>query len=360
MKNLLAVIVVSLLIFTSCKNDDPIIEPIPETKNLEVTVGGPSQPNQVFIDLSTGNQTLVDKYSWNLAFSNGNEYKVHLNPAVGTLAARFETADIASITSADVVDLRSKFGMDIIFGTLVSGEPAEWLEETTAWVDSPDGGISSTAISEIQAFGDANYVYVINPGNDANGNPRNWYKIRVTYSTVGKYQLEYALLDDENVKTANIFSDGMHNFTFFSLSQGNVVDVEPAKDSWDIAFTTWTELQNFGAVIPYLFSDYVIHNREKVLVAEFVITDGSDLVQAYDNFSKTDALALSFSSQINTIASGWRSVASPTPGSVTAVKSDRFYVVQDGAGTIFKLAFTKMVNETGERGFPAIQFTELK
>jgi hypothetical protein len=360
MRNLLTLLFVSLLIFTSCKDDDPIIEPVPETKSLDVSVGGPGEPNQVFVDLSTGNQTVVDKYSWNLAFSNANEYKVHLNSSIGTLAARFETSDITSVTSADVVDLQSKFGMDIIFGVLINGEPAEWLGETTGWVDSPDGGVSSTAINEIQAFADANYVYVINPGNDANGNPQSWYKIRVTYSTVGKYQLEYGLLDDESIKTVNISSDNTYNFTFFSLSQGNVVDVEPAKDSWDIAFTTWTELQNFGAVIPYLFSDYVIHNREKVLVAEVVITDGSDLVEAYDNFTKTDAVALSFSSEINTIAAGWRSVASPTPGSVTAVKSDIFYVVQDGAGTIFKLAFTKMVNETGERGFPAIQFTELK
>jgi hypothetical protein len=109
-----------------------------------------------------------------------------------------------------------------------------------------------------------------------------------------------------------------------------------------------------------LFSDYVIQNRENVLVAENVLADGTDLVQAYDDFTKADALALSFSSQVNTIAAGWRTVASPTPGSVTAVKSDRFYVVQDGAGTLFKLAFTKMVSETGERGFPAVQFTELK
>ena len=68
MRNLLTLLFVSLLIFTSCKDDDPIIEPIPETKSLEVTVGGPGEPNQVFVDLSTGNQTVVDKYSWNLGF----------------------------------------------------------------------------------------------------------------------------------------------------------------------------------------------------------------------------------------------------------------------------------------------------
>ena len=43
---------------------------------------------------------------------------------------------------------------------------------------------------------------------------------------------------------------------------------------------------------------------------------------------------------------------------MTAVKDDRFYVVSDGEGTLFKLVFTKMLSDRGDRGFPAIQYQE--
>ena len=42
-----------------------------------------------------------------------------------------------------------------------------------------------------------------------------------------------------------------------------------------------------------------------------------------------DLDGLDFSSAQNSIGSGWRTIASPTPGSVTGVKEDVFYVIKD-------------------------------
>ena len=359
MKNLILFMAAALLVFTSCNKDSDTTDPVAQTRNIDVEVGGPDEPNQVFVDLSTGNQTIVDKTSWNLAFESGIARKVHLNSSTGTLAAKFETTDLSSITSADVTELTQRFSLDIIFGTLVSGEPEPWLAESGAWVDSPDGGKTRTAIDEINSSPDANFVYVINPGTSSEINPQEWYKVRVTYGVSAKYELQYAKLDDPVIKTVEINPDNDYNFAFFSLENNEFVNVEPPKDEWDIAFTTWTEIENFGFEIPYLFKDYVIQNREGVFSAEYIIDSTANLVDVYDNFTFADAAGVTLSADVNFISNKWRSVASPSPGSVTAVRSDRFYIIRDKSGKYYKLAFTKMLNGTGERGYPAIQFTEL-
>lgn len=362
MKNLLLFMTAALLVFTSCDKDNGTTDG-PQTRDIDVEVGGPEQPNQVFVDLSTGNQRVSDKYSWNLAFSNGNDFKVHLNSSMGAVATKFQTTDIASITSEDVEELRSRFSLDIIFATLVSGQPEPWLSETPAWVDTPDGGVARTAIDEIQATPASNFVYVINPGNAPNGDPQDWYKVRVIRASSGdKFELDYALLDDPVIKTVSIPSDPDYNFTYFSFQNDEFVNIEPPKDEWDIAFTTWTEIEAFGPSfeIPYLFKDYVIQNWAGVSSGEFIIPDGTDLVEEYENFTLGDASRVNLSPDVNNIASNWRTVASQIPGTVTGVKTDRFYIIEDGSGMLYKLAFTRMMSGSGERGYPAIRFTALQ
>mgnify|MGYP003576100059 FL=1 len=47
-------------------------------KSLAPQVGGPSQANQVYIDLSSGAMTTVPRVSWDLGFYSGNEFRVIL------------------------------------------------------------------------------------------------------------------------------------------------------------------------------------------------------------------------------------------------------------------------------------------
>ena len=50
------------------------------------------------------------------------------------------------------------------------------------------------------------------------------------------------------------------------------------------------------------------------------------------------------------IGSGWRNTF---PASL---KSDRYYIIKDTDGNFYKLKFTALLNEQGERGYPQIVY----
>jgi hypothetical protein len=175
------------------------------------------------------------------------------------------------------------------------------------------------------------------------------------------YTLQYQVPGATTVESMEIAKNEDLNFVGFNFDSG-VVDVEPSKDSWDIIFsTTMVKLDVGGGIfIPYAFQDYVLQNRNGVTVAEVEVGDGSDLLSEYEAFTLGDVAGLEFDDKVNAIGDSWRTVASPTPGSVTGVRTDGFYVVKDVAGNQYKLLFTGMLNETGERGYPQITYELLK
>ncbi|MNY82828.1 hypothetical protein D3C86_2251700 [compost metagenome] len=48
------------------------------------------------------------------------------------------------------------------------------------------------------------------------------------------------------------------------------------------------------------------------------------------------------------------------PVSQFVLRTDRFYVVKDPAGNIYKLKFTGGLSAAGERGYPTFQYAILK
>ena len=68
------------MVTIACSSDEPLPE-IPASTGAVINpeVGGSTQPNQVFIDLSTEITTVVDKDNWDLGFSSGDEFRVIMN-----------------------------------------------------------------------------------------------------------------------------------------------------------------------------------------------------------------------------------------------------------------------------------------
>ena len=196
-------------------------------------------------------------------------------------------------------------------------------------------------------------MYIINRGKNPNGSQRGWLKIRVLRNGEG-YKLQYAPISSATYQELTIAKHAHHNFSFVSLS-GSSVDVEPTKDSWDIAFTTFTNLHQIAATtkIPYGYNDFVIHNRNEVTVVQ-VMTAGD---MTYESFDKDDVAGLDFKSAINTIGSSWRIVAQPGSGQETNVRTDRFYVLNDTDGNIYKFRFTRLLDPvSGDRGYPQLEY----
>ncbi len=312
-------------------------------------VGGPNQQNQVYIDLSSEVQTVIQRDHWDLGFYSGNEFRVSINGSIYMAAAQLESTNIDEVTADDVIDLQSQ----VAVGTF---DPAN--EE---YIDHPDGDITKTAITNISTNDAENKVYLINLGYEVGtetpspgsvavaGDARGWKKIRILRNG-DSYLLQYADLDDNSHQEVIIEKRTDFNFTFFSFNSNSTINVEPQANQWDIYFTVFTNIiQNAGS---YGFSDGVLHNRKGGVVAYSVSTDDFE----YDSFSLSNVNSGDFQQDQRAIGSSWRDVISDDKVLVDNI----FYVIKDPNGNIYKLKFTALLSESGERGYPEFKYRLLQ
>jgi hypothetical protein len=84
----------------------------------------------------------------------------------------------------------------------------------------------------------------------------------------------------------------------------------------------------------------------------------------YDNFTLANVSQNLFTEDQRNIGSNWRDTSvigsDGIPVSAFSLRTDRFYVIKDPAGNLYKLKITGGANESGERGFPKFQYALLR
>lgn len=351
LKNVIMLAIVAILFSACAEEEEPFIVPVVEGAVIDAEVGGPSQPNQVYVDLSVEETTVVPRNSYDLGFFSGEDFRVVLNNSTSALAYALDKNDLNEVTAEDTLGLGRKLDVDAIFGALF-GPPAPWINDAANWMDHPSGDLERTAIAEVSANASANQVYIINRGNNPDGSKRGWKKLRVLRNGNG-YTLAYADINAPNYQTLEIPKRADMRFVQVNFDEG-IVEATPASKRWDLAFTTFTTLLPVDATtrIPYSFKDYVITNSSEVRVAN---VNTGDI--AYEDFNAGHIAGLAFTSDVAAIGSSWRTVAAPNSGNSTGVVEDIFYVIEDTDQNRYKLRFTRMLNpQTGERGYPQLQY----
>ena len=315
--------------------------------SLEPEVGGPNQGNQVFIDLSTGNATKVQRDSWDLGFYNGEQFRVTINGSIYMATRALSETNIDAVSQSDVSNIQPQ----VAVGT--------FNPSNADYIDAPNGNILETAIDEISENDAENPVYLLNLGYEIGtntptlgsvgiaGDQRGWKKIRILRNDDG-YILQYANLEDTSHQSITIKKNSDYNFVHFSFNTNTLVSVEPQKDKWDISFTVFTNV--ISGAGSYGFSDFVTHNNKGNALAYRVNTSNFE----YDEFELTNIVTSNFSENQTTIGSSWRDVFNGTPF------NDRFYVIKDPNGTIYKLKFLALTNNNGERGYPEFEYELLQ
>ena len=316
---------------------------------LAAEVGGAMQPNQVYIDLSSGAMTTVPRVSWDLGFYSGSEFRVTLNSSVKMAVKQLETTDIDLVQAEDP-------SMLIGQGTGNGNQ-----------VDGPTGVITTTAIAEVSANDADNKVYLVNLGNNPATTPpalgsdgsgigthRGWKKVRILKSG-NDYKIQYADINSTTHQEVTITKNAAYNFTFFSFTTNNTVNVEPQKNQWDLNFTTFVNV--LGGTTPYYYADFVLTNLKGGAKAYQVMN--TDFT--YDNFTAANVVNANFTDNQTNIGSNWRTTSvtgnDGIPVAQFVLRTDRFFVIKDPAGNIYKLKFTGGASESGERGYPTFQYT---
>lgn len=360
MKKSFLILSLAVLSLASCSSDDnsnnnaPVVEVPGEGGVLTPTTGGPNQGNQVYVDLSTGQSVSARRDSWDFGFNSGSEFRVIINGSIKMAVKKLATSNIDEVQTEDA-------SVNVGFSTL----------STLGYVDNPTGILAGagngegTAIAEISATDADNKVYLVNlgfkvgtatpnPGSEAStGDARGWKKVRILREGNG-YKIQYADLNATTHQEKVITKDAATNFTFFSLDTQNTVSVEPAKDKWDLNFTTFTNYFAYqGGFITYYYADFITSNIHggtqvyEVLTSQF----------SYESFTESNVVDANFWASIadqRTLGAAWRNGGGPSTS--PSVKDDRFYVVKDVAGNIYKLKFLALTNDAGERGYPAFDY----
>ncbi len=319
-------------------------ELVANNANSTLNGGGVNFGNKVFFDLSANRQTAVLRTNWDLGFYTGSEdFRVILNSSSAMMAKQLSKTDLTQVTAADTVG----FSTDVAFN--------QFAPTTTSlpYIDYPNGDITRTAIASVSATATDNKVYIVNRGTGV-GTPapaRGWKKIRIIRNASGGYTLQHADIAATNFSSIDIPKEETAFFKYISFENG-IVSVEPAKKKWDIAWTYFSNITNFGTgEVPYLFQDIVLQNRN-VQVAKVMTS-----TKTFDDFAEADLAGLTFNSSQVSIGSDWRSGGGPS--TQPSVKTDRFYIVRDGENNYYKLRFTGLT-QNGERGYPAIEFVLVK
>jgi hypothetical protein len=343
MKRLIYLICITGFVTTliSCNKDSAAPPPPPPSDGKSFSLnggsGGANAVNSVFVDLSTEKQDSARRSSWDLGFYCGSDFRVIINNTTAASAKATAKTDITTITTADTAGFAA---------ALLLGQGAGTMDI----IDNVDGDLTKTAIAGISSTDADNKVYILSPSNGMVAAAKDWYKLRVTRNGNG-YRVQYAKLSETTLKTIDVSKDDKYNFRYASLETNGLVNVEPEKTKWDIMWTLTT--YKFSPTIPYTFSDFVYINSLAGVQAAEVLTS----TVAYADYAETHISATTFSNSKNVIGSNWRT-ASP---SGSGVKTDRFYVIKDAAGNVYKLKFVSFSSgDGGERGKPVIDYKLIK
>jgi hypothetical protein len=336
-----------------CKKDTTTINRRPVLAGDTVVLRGvagresaDSAYNTVFFDLSTALQTPVLRTSWDLGFYSGPEFRVIINHAVGATITALTKTNLNDVTAADTAALVARFNLDTdTLGDLTTVDPVDL--ESSAY-------LSGTAIPEIPEAASASRVLIMNRGTVNNLGRRNWIKMKITRSGSG-YSVTWGTMSATagQYSSYTINKDASYNFRYRSFTNG-AVTYEPAKGLWDVAWghTTYKGTNAAGAAAAAVVPDFMMINFVNGVKAAQVMVSPTT---TFDTFNSTQLEGITFSGLRDVIGVTWRNLARSTIGAL-AINTDRFYLIQDSEGNIYKLSF----QGGGSRGFPTLWYILVK
>lgn len=356
-KSTVYILLLFISILVGCSNEEENFEETFKPFKGSIfapNIGGPNQPNQVYVDLVTSKEVSVKRDSWTIGFRNKEEnFNVILNSSIFTAAAELEKTDIDAVTEEEVKALKKRV-------TVFTYDPADGK-----YVDDPYLNFDKNAIKPIQAKQELNKVYLINLGHEVptrkqiggsvgkEGKHIGWRKIRILRKYNG-YLLQYAKLNEKTHKEIFIRKKNDYAFTYFDLKKEKVVSVAPRRTDWDICFTTFTYKFQKGKSkgMSYAFSDCILSNTLGG-VTGYKVSETKDSI-LYKDFTKVNIKKSELKKRRTFPGTSWRNVFERD------VIKDNFYIIKTTKGVIYKIKFLQIMNDKEERGNTKFTYEILK
>lgn len=270
--------------------------------------------NQVWYDFETGTQTEVAKGDYELSFGveSGFSSSIRFNHSAGALLWTYPNGTVADWSTVDTNGLSTwEKNYD---------SPTNWYQGAFDKADPTnqfDLGWGQYDMTTHQVMGDSIYIVKL---------PNGAYKKLIIESLIsGVYTIKYANLDGSSELTNTLAKSAFSNkfFGYFSLTNNEVLDLEPAKDQWDVWFGQYMDLA------PTLYNvTGALTNPNHLTNEQIGISDPS----TYTDFSQG-----TYEAERNVIGYDWKTFT----GMAFAVTSDVVYFIEKENGDIWKWVPTR-------------------
>jgi hypothetical protein len=286
-----------------------------ELVNDSVAMGA-GYANEIYYSLSNGEVASVPRNQWDIAFRTPKmSSSIMINEGAGVMLFTYPNSDTTGWAAVDTAGIT---GWTPMYNSFDDWENGAFSRNATGHPDY-GWGIYNTVTHNLVA--DSLYVIKLRDGS-----LRKLWIIR-KYSSLDKYSFRFANIDgsaeSDILLDCNPYTS--KNFIGYSIQTSQIVDFEPAANSWDLLFTKYESIQPDGT--PYPVTGVITNDGLKTIEYRHVSPD----FIAWD-------LSLADSSR-STIGWDWKSFNMTT--FTYEVEDSLVYFVQDMAGNMNKLVFTK-------------------
>ncbi len=275
---------------------------------------GASYANEVYYDLANGVVRTEPLAAWDIAFQiQGYASSIMVNGGMGV--ALYSVPDKTVEEWDGPLDTTGMSTWDYWYNS-----PEQWeLGAFNMGVDYNTGNFGWGEYNMNTHIVSGTTVYVIVLPN------RTAKKIMIDGLSGGSYNFRYANLDGTEEVTASLKKSDFagKQFGYYSITEGKVVDREPAASGWDLVFGKYTDMA--GPDVPYTVTG--VRARPGLQLAK-VETGSPATVAAPDESAYTTI--------VNTIGYNWKSFT----GSTYKINDSLVFFAKDDDGSIYRLIFT--------------------
>lgn len=271
--------------------------------------------NDVYVSMAQGEEHTVDATEWDLAFQVNSFFAVGIRINDGRDGALYAYPH-SDIDGWDAVDTTGMQEWPALHNGLQIWEEGAFNMNLSG-EDTDYGWGEYTGPPDHLVVGDSLYVIQTAAGN--------FKKIRIDVLDAGVWNFTFANLDGSGLEEVEIAGADFpeRNFVYYSLDNAEVLDLEPSNITWDLTFTRYFGMTDFG---PGGTSGVLANNG-----VELVKADGVDVESAeWGDYEFTV-------DDIGVIGNDWKFLNDQFAWEVVA---DRCYFVKDLAGDVYKLIFT--------------------
>jgi len=315
-----------VMILMSCERKEKPILPFDRGNVKDVIIEmSNSYEYQVFYSLDSHKVVkTVNRMDWDLAFSCQDVHILHVNNGRGVYVAPTGKTSLSEVK--DTNGLKFYWGQpslntdSLAFGTY-------WKKDAQ--------------------------VFVVNLGTDNNGLPLGFIKCIPEIIANNTLKITFAEIESTASESLIIPKDSRYNFSYISLLNKKMVEIEPHKNTWDLVFMQYTKLlfENPYPITRNYLVVGALNNVHRVSGIAF------DFENSFTKITPANIPDYTFYSNRDAIGFDWKWF--DIGANSYTVNPSMNYIINLTDGFYYKLHFLDFYNDKGIKGYPRFEYQKL-